>query len=172
VWCQLAATNFRDHLVAIGDFLLSGTRIRGSEDRTPALCSPGDLAEAVARHPRARGLSGARWALPRIRTGVDSPMESQLRLVLVAAGFREPVVGPPIPVDEGRVVLHPDLAWLDRMIVLEYEGEEHRIDRERFRSDIRRRELFEAEGYRVIRVVSHDLWAGRQAFLARVRNFL
>lgn len=99
-------------------------------------------------------------------------MESQLRLVLVAAGFAEPVVGPPIPVDGGGVILHPDLGWLDRKILFEYEGEEHRLSKERFRSDIRRRELFEAENFRVIRVVSHDLAAGKQAFLARVRNFL
>ncbi|HEY9424971.1 MAG TPA: hypothetical protein VIP54_09240, partial [Microterricola sp.] len=50
-----------------------------------------------------------------------------------------------------------------------YEGDEHRESKRRFRADIRRREKFEAAGWRVIRVTADDLGEELGAFIGRVR---
>src|SRR5215207_956794 len=94
-WCHLAASIDREQLVAAGDFLVSGTRLPGG-GRTPPLCSAAELQAAVRRHGRRPGAPALRWALPRLRTGVDSVPETLVRLAIVAAGLAEPVIGHPI----------------------------------------------------------------------------
>lgn len=170
-WFQLAAELNAPELVAAGDYLVSGTRMFGGQ-RSPALCSREQLAAVVANNAGNRGAKRAGWSLPKVREGVDSPRESLLRLVLVAGGLPEPLIGLAVIVDEGRLVLHPDLAWPEWRVLLEYEGERHRTDRARFQADIRRRELFEAANWRVIRVTSADLTADPAPFLSRVRAIL
>lgn len=167
-WFHLAAFLSREDLVAAGDYLLTGRR-HGPHPLAP-LCSLDDLAAARVRHRGRRGLARAEWAAPRLRWPVDSRPESRMRLLLEAAGFPELLVNDPTPVDGGTAVLHPDLKWPELRIVFEYEGDGHREDAARFRSDIRRRERFEAAMWRVIRVVSDDVFADPGGFVARVRR--
>jgi hypothetical protein len=151
-WCQLATSLGREDLVAAGDYLISGVRLTGGH-RTQPLCTLAQLAEATARYESRRGATLLAWALPRLRTGVDSRMESRLRLLLVSAGLPEPVVALAIPVDSGRKIQHGDLAYEEWRIVFEYEGDDHRINRRRYLDDIARRELYEAALWRVVRPV-------------------
>ena len=51
----------------------------------------------------------------------------------------------------------PDLAYRDRKIGIEYEGDYHRVSASTFRSDIARRERFADEGWRTLRVTGDDL---------------
>ncbi|HZW41849.1 MAG TPA: hypothetical protein VFE99_06085, partial [Agromyces sp.] len=153
-WCQLAATVDREHLVAAGDFLLSGTRLSAGR-RTRPLCTRAELEDSVRRHGRRPGAPALRWALPRLRTGVDSVPETLLRLAIAAGGLAEPVIGHAIAVADGSVV-HPDLAYPDARIVIEYEGDRHRTDKQRFRRDIRRYRRMEDAGWRVIRVAGTE----------------
>jgi very-short-patch-repair endonuclease len=168
-WCHLAASLSREDLAAAGDYLISGRRMRVG--REAPLCSLEDLSAAVAKNSGRRGSRALQWALPRLRTGVDSRPESLLRLLLVAAKLPEPRVNDPTLVDDGRRTLHPDLKYERWRVVFEYEGDGHRTDKRQFRRDIVRRELFEAAEWRVIRVMSDDLH-DPQAFLARVRRIL
>jgi very-short-patch-repair endonuclease len=69
-------------------------------------------------------------------------------------------------------VLHPDLKWPHWRILLEYEGDGHRENRERWKRDIARKGDFEAAGWLVIRVTADDLFVDRKAFLARVRGYI
>lgn len=170
-WCQLACVLGRDDLVAIGDCIVSGQRLPGGR-RTPAMASLEELRSAVDRHAAGRGAAALRWALDRVRIGVDSPPESRLRLLLVRSGFAEPQIGPPVLVESGTLTLHPDLAWPELRLALEYEGDGHRENRKTFRADIRRREMFEAAGWRVIRVTADDLGPDRDAFIRRVRGIV
>lgn len=167
-WCQLAARLSREELAAAGDHIVSGERQRGGA-RTPALATIEQLRAAVERHGAGRGVTALRWALEHVRFGVDSAQETFLRLILLDHGFVEPVIGMPIDVNQGTLVLHPDLAWPELKIVLEYEGDEHRSNVRRFRADIRRREMLEAAGWRVIRVTADDLGPELGSFIARVR---
>lgn len=167
-WCDLAATLSREDLVAAGDYLLSGALLRRRGERTPALCTLDELRAAARRHGSRRGARTIAWALPRVRAGVDSRPESRLRLLLVAAGLPEPEIGIGVQVPGGRV-LHPDLAYPALRLAFEYEGDEHRTSARRFRDDIRRREALEAAGWRIIRVVSDDVFVATDDFIARVR---
>ena len=154
-WCHLASMVSRDYLVAAGDYLISGLRLPGGS-RTPPLCSHEELVRAVGRYGSRRGAAALGWALPLLRSGVDSARESMLRLAIIAAGLPEPIVGHPVPV-EGNVVLHPDLSYPQRKIAIEYEGDDHRKDKKRWRQDLRRIVLLEEAGWRVIRATDDDI---------------
>lgn len=154
-WCQIAAALSREDLVAAGDYLISGRRLPGNR-RTPPLNTRQELAVAGERFGRQPGAVAIRWALLRIRTGVDSPRESQLRLVILAARLPEPVIGYAATV-AGGLSLHPDLSYPKAKIAIEYEGDGHRQSKRRWRSDLRRITLLEDAGWRVIRVTDDDL---------------
>lgn len=156
-------------LVAVGDFLVSGSRSRGGS-RVDIHTTIDELTAAVTAYGSRRSARLLRAALPLVRIGVDSRPETHLRLALIDAGIPEPSVNPPVQVDGGTAVLHPDLAEPRLRIAYEYEGDLHRTDQQRFRTDIVRRERFEAAGWRVVRVTAHDLFVDRASFIARVRR--
>ncbi len=153
-WCESAALLNRIELVAAGDALVTGRRLAGKRALTGATIT--DLRDALTARGGSPGAERARWALDRIRTGVDSFAETELRLLLVRFRLPEPVTDCPIGV-AGALILHSDLGYPLARIAIEYEGDEHRTDRRRWMSDIRRRELMEDAGWRVIRVVQADL---------------
>lgn len=165
VWCQLSGVIGREDLVAADDHLV-GAR------RRPPLLDAGELGELAEELHRTRGARARAWALPRIRFGADSRPETLLRLFLEAHGFDGLDVNGPVPVDGGRLTLHPDLSIPRRRLAFEYEGDGHRVDRRQWRLDIERRDLFEAEGWRVVRVTASDLFADRAAFVARLDRFV
>lgn len=112
-----------------------------------------------------------RWALDRVRRRVDSPQETLLRLGLTAARLPEPVVQPPVMTAAG--IRHPDLGYLDKRLLIEYLGDVHRTDRETWRRDLIRVQLFEDAGYRVILAGAADVRpSGIGPFTARVRRAL
>jgi very-short-patch-repair endonuclease len=164
VWVQLATILTHEDLVAVGDYLVTPDRHRG----TPAIASIEALRAAIPE--RARGAARARRALGDVRLGAESPMETRLRLLLVRAGLPEPQLNP--AVDVGDTILHPDLLYPEWRVVLEYEGDQHRTDPQQWRRDIWRRELFEEAGWRVIRVHRDDLLAEPERLLARVARIL
>jgi hypothetical protein len=156
-------------LVAIGDFLVSGRRVR--HGREPALATLDELRAAVRRHGSRRGAARLAFALELIRTPVDSPPETFVRLDLLAAGLPEPRVQPPVATAAGT--RHPDLGYLEHRVLIEYLGDVHRIDPQTWRDDLVRVQLFEAAGYRVILAGADDIsLEGRGPFAARVRRAL
>ncbi len=166
-WCHAAAVLSRAELVMAGDRLVTGVRVRGARADAET-----DLERLAAEHLRQLGGPGSArraWALERIRSGVDSRMETRLRLLLVEHGLPEPVVDHAVPTIER--MLHVDLAYPDRRVAIEYEGDVHRTDQMRFRRDITRREQLEAAGWRVIRVTVADL-ADPRALVGRIRRVL
>lgn len=168
-WCQVASALDRNDLVACGDAIVSA--VRQGTGRRPAFASIDELRAAVLAWGTRRGASALRWAIERVRTGVDSRPETLTRLLLVAAGLPEPEIAPPVSLLDGRIV-HPDLAYPALRIAFEYEGDEHRADVRRWRSDIRRREDLEDCGWRVVRITWDDLTFERDAFIARVRRLV
>lgn len=161
VWGLLASVSGLDELVMVGDHLISG-RSRYSS----ALCVAAELQETVGRFSRSLGIRGLRQALPLLRTGVESPAESLLRLIIVRAGFSEPRTSCPVQV-AGRV-LFADLGYPELRIVIEYDGKYHfegGVERARF--DNERIESMIDAGWRVLRVTALDLRTP-EAFLRRL----
>ncbi len=168
VWCQLASELPREWFVAAGDFLLSGARTdRGREQ---PLCTRDELHAAIRRHGRRRGARALAEALSLLRSPVDSPRETLLRLALTDGGLPEPVVQPAIMTAAG--ILHSDLGYLEERLLLEYQGDEHRTSRARWLKDLTRVQLFEDAGYRVMLVGAHDVDGRSLPLVQRVRRAL
>jgi very-short-patch-repair endonuclease len=165
-WFQCATLLAPRDLTALGDRLVTAQG-RGRSVR-PAQTTLEALAATISTSARARGTARARAALADVRIGPQSRMETLLRLLLVETGLPEPAIAPAIQTRSR--VLHPDLAFLQWRVVLEYEGDGHRTDARQWRHDIWRREAFEEAGYRVIRVHSEDVLAEPAALVARVRR--
>ncbi|MDR6908012.1 hypothetical protein J2X63_003720 [Agromyces sp. 3263] len=169
LWCQLAADLSREDLVAVGDALVTGPRRGGI--RRAAHSTPTELSTAVDAWGARRGSRRLRWALPRVRIGAESRPESHTRLLVIAAGLPEPVINQPIAVAEMGVI-HPDLAYPEWRIALEYEGDGHRTDRRAWQADIRRHRALAAAGWTVIRVTADDVFADSEQFIARIRQHI
>lgn len=119
-----------------------------------------------------RGLRKAREALDRARLNTDSPMETRTRLLMINNGLPCPAVNPEIRTDDGLFLGYADMAYLERKVIVEFDGEHHRTDRSTWQNDIRRTRQFELHGWRRIQVASHDIFIDPRPFLARVRQAL
>jgi very-short-patch-repair endonuclease len=160
-WCQLAADLRMPDLVAAADHLL-GARKR------PAIATSEHLASAAERFAGGRGSRNREAALARMRWGSDSRPESLLRLLLEDQAIGEVLVNQPIRVSGRR--LHPDLSIPSRRLILEYEGDHHRIDRAQWTHDVGRHNAFAAGGWTVLRVTARELFVTPQALAPKVRN--
>ena len=114
----------------------------------------------------ARGVRLLKTALDLMDAGAESPQETRTRLVLIDGGFPRPTTQIPVPNDSGST-FYLDMGWEDVMVAVEYDGEHHRTDRERYARDIARLEELQRKGWIVIRVI-----AGHSAayILYRVRR--
>ena len=144
LWCDLAPDLPLADAVALGD----AVRRRGTTARA--------LAAAVAARRGEPGVVRLREVLALVRHPVDSPMETRTRLVVVGAGVPEPVCGRPVVVDGGWIAT-PDLSWPQVRVALEHDGGHHRRDARQWANDIRRRQLLEAHGWRVLVVTAADV---------------
>jgi hypothetical protein len=124
-WVDLAATFALPDLVATGDSAL----------RSGA--SSVELAEAVGRSSRLKGVRLARSALPLLDGRSRSRAESHLRLAASAPDLPVFQVNEPIFRDEGGWLAEPDLSLVEAKIALEYQGADH-AELERMRKDITR----------------------------------
>lgn len=162
VLCQLAASLTVEELVIAGDSCVR---------RTNPLSSPSRL-RATAESARNRPGAGVlRSALERVRIDTDSAMETVLRLALVDGGLPEPVVNRPIQVGSG-VELHGDLVYVEKRVVVEYDGDHHRTEQRQYDLDVDRIWALEASGWRVIRVNRSHLANRASLAVARVRAAL
>lgn len=159
-WADLATKLPLDWLIVVGDAVVAhGTRH-----------ATADLAAAVRR--RMRGRVRATTALEEIREGFASPMETLARLLLVRGGLPEPQLSADILDRGGHWLACVDLYWPESRLVVEYDGDLHRVDRVQWQADIRRRRRIEAAGYRVLVITADDLVAGARACIRLVGSFL
>lgn len=107
-----------------------------------------------------------------VRSGVDSPMETRLRMLIVLAGLPEPVVNVQVRDELARIVRRYDLCYPAIKLVVEYEGRQHADDRRQWESDIDRREELDDEGMRILLVTSTGIYREPERTLQRVRRQL
>jgi hypothetical protein len=96
-------------------------------------------------------------------------MESRLRMLLVLAGLPEPVVNHALR-DEttGRVRYRLDLSYPKWRIAIEYDGRQHAENTAQWRWDVQRREDLDADGWRLVVVLSGDLYRSPARTLERI----
>ncbi|PMC76085.1 DUF559 domain-containing protein [Brachybacterium sp. UMB0905] len=180
VLCQLAGDLTHAELVAACDAVLDHQRLQIPAP-SPAVLrdellrltpDPGIAAreDAPSGAPR-RALPGVRAmlrALNDARPNVLSPWETHTRLLLLRAGFPEPVPNLPIrdPVTGTRHIL--DLAYPALKICIEYDGDWHRTDRARFRRDRLKDAVLRRLGWEVVRITVEQA-VRPESFLAHLR---
>jgi hypothetical protein len=161
-WCDLAEQTTIPELVAAGDFFIHWEH---------PLSSTNTLETYSASHAMRRGVRVRRAAIPLLSDRAESYRESILRVAILQAGFSPPEVNYEIVDADGRLIARVDLAWPDRLVAVEYEGDHHRTDRVQWQRDLRRVEQLQDAGWRVVRVSADDLYAPA-ALLARLRRLL
>ncbi|HEU4423798.1 MAG TPA: DUF559 domain-containing protein [Pilimelia sp.] len=95
----------------------------------------------------------------------QSPPESHLRVRLVLAGLPRAVAQHAVPLPSG-ITVHPDLAWPEFKVAVEYDGQWH-ADADQLHRDRRRLNQLVAAGWIVLHVTSQRL---RRDFAGLVRE--
>lgn len=146
-------------LVRVGDWLVA-------QGQTDLLT----LREYVFRS-HLDGVQRARRAADFVRDAVESPLESDVRVMLMRAGLPEPEINADIVDDHGQFLARGDMVYRHWKVLVEYDGWQHERDALQRQRDHLRREALEAEGWRVIVVTIADM---RQAnsVARRVRHAL
>ena len=147
-------------LVVLGDSLVRAERV-----------APHQLVEAAATYSgKARRL--ARRAASLVRDGVDSPMESRVRMLMVLAGLPEPTVNHKVRWTDGTVRFRFDLSYPSHGIVIEYDGRQHAESDEQWDHDIDRREWMDGNGVRLVVVRSKDVYRTPAHTLCRITGVM
>ncbi len=108
------------------------------------------------RYRGARGVRRLKDALPLVDGGAASPRETALRLAFIDAGLPRPTTQIPIYDRDGRYLRTVDMGWEDYMVAAEYDGDQHRTDREQYIKDMRILPLLEGLGWIIVRVIKED----------------
>jgi len=162
-WLQLAHRLNRNSLVGLGDAM---TR------RKNPVTTPGALSFLMRETFKMKGLTLCREAIELIRPGTDSPMETDLRLLMVDAGLPEPLVNVPALDDKGQFLALPDLSYPQLKIAIEYDGDHHRTDPATWRRDVERRQRLEDAGWLIITATADDVIRHPERVIARIRAAL
>ncbi len=109
----------------------------------------------------------ARRAAVLVRRGVDSAMETRLRLLIVLAGLPEPAVDHRIFTRDGGLLYRFDLYYEQWRLIIEYDGKQHEKDRHR-RSDILRDEQLDTWRLRKVVAVADDIYGVPGQTLSRI----
>lgn len=107
-----------------------------------------------------------------VRSHVDSPMESRLRMLIVLAGLPEPRTGAGIRNADGTWRRRFDLYYEGSRLIVEYDGRQHATDTKQWLSDLERREELDRAGYRILVVTAKGVFVEPRDTLERVRSQL
>lgn len=157
-WIDLAAVVPPAGLLAVTDQMLAQGFPR---DEFPAI---------LRRSAGRRGVAVARRVVPCADPLAGSPMESVLRWLIHDAGLPRPVLQHVVRVG-GRFLGQVDLAWPDRRVIVEFDGNVHR-DRRVFVEDLRRQNGLVLAGWTVLRFTSADVLGRPEQVLSAIRAAL
>ncbi|NYI78030.1 DUF559 domain-containing protein [Nocardioides panzhihuensis] len=147
-------------LVVVGDYLLRK--------------NPNGLARLQRYCAKAAGpgAAAARRALAYVRTGVDSPMETRLRMLIVLAGLPEPMVNQLVGEESELDFRKYDMCWPSIKLIVEYDGRQHVEREEQWESDIGRREKIDDDGWRILVFIAKDIYNTPGRTLDRIHRQL
>jgi hypothetical protein len=143
-------------LVVLGDSLVRRGRT-----------TPRQLIEAAIAF-KGKGCRAARRAARLVRAGVDSPMETRLRLLMVFAGLPEPVVNHMVYDANGVLSKRFDLSYPELRLIIEYDGRHHAESQQQWDRDIERREELDSEEWRLIVIQANGIYVEPRHTLERI----
>ncbi|MBB5844523.1 very-short-patch-repair endonuclease [Conyzicola lurida] len=159
LWCELSSVLTLTQIVAAGDYLVSRNLPFTTIER---------LAEASARFPGRAGSRLRAESLPLLDTGSESPMESELRVIVIMANIPGFVANLWITVPGARY--RGDLVFPHKKVIVEYQSEYH-FDPVQRRRDMTRIDRLQAAGWHVMQVNLDDL-NHPEELVARIRRVL
>lgn len=157
---ELAAVLSLVDLVVVGDAMVKVFKL------DPALL----VAACEAR--KGRHAAAATRAARFVRAGVDSPMESRLRMLIVLGALPEPEVNHTVRDEYGAVVVRLDLSYPALKLIVEYDGRQHADTAAQWERDLERREMFDDNGWRIIVVTARGIYREPERTLLRIRAAL
>jgi very-short-patch-repair endonuclease len=158
-WRDLAGILEPPALLAATDQIVNG------------LASRQELQEELLRRPAGRGCARARRTLPLADPRAESPMESVLRWLVHQAGLPAPELQFDVRDAAGAFLGRADMAWPDRKVIVEFDGDVHR-QRDVFVRDVRRQNRLVAAGWTVLRFTSADVLGRPEEVLAEILRAL
>ncbi|WP_448641381.1 DUF559 domain-containing protein [Geodermatophilus sp. URMC 63] len=158
-WRDLAGVLQPAALLAVTDQMLRRSVPRAALERQ------------LARRPAGRGCARAREVLPIADSRAESPMESVLRWVVHEARLPAPELQHVVRDGAGGFLGRADLAWPDRRVLVEFDGDVHR-ERDVFVEDLRRQNRLVAAGWTVLRFTSADVLGRPDEVAAEIRRAL
>jgi len=163
-WCDLAAQLSLEDLIVLGDAVVHHRRGLPLDQ----------LEAAVQRHGRSRGAGLISRAMPQLRPRSNSPTETITRLMFLRGGLPEPELNAVVnDRQSGQWLSESDFVWRRQRVVAEYDGDDHRTDKRRWRSDQARRENLVADGWGFVLLTAADIEEPRRHFpVERVRRML
>ena len=128
----------------------------------------------LERYKGARHIRRLRTAIDLMDGGAQSPKETWLRLLLIDAGYPRPTTQIPVTDEFGYEFAYLDMGWAEEMIAVEYDGDQHRTDREQWVWDTKRLRKILDRGWYHVKVIAGDrpddilarvarAWAARRA---------
>jgi len=147
-------------LVVVGDSLIRAGRTTAAALHDAALAW------------RGRGAKLARRAARYVRDGVDSAMETRLRMLIVLAGLPTPQVNFILRHPDGSWWMRFDLCYPSLKLIIEYDGRQHAENDDQWLHDLKRREALDRMGWRIIVVTSRDYYDTPEEVLRRLRDAL
>jgi hypothetical protein len=120
------------------------------------MCRRADLRRAVDLQAGRRGIAAARELLELASPLAESPMESEVRLVILDAGLPPPILQYEVVEARGRT-WRLDFAWPERLVAAEYDGVDWHSGPEAFFRDRRRSSALQELGWVVVPIVAEDV---------------
>lgn len=128
--------------------------------RSAARCvsvSIDDIRQFLSQSPAFPGKVQCLAALPFLETVTDSPMEARTILGLLRYGLPRPQTQWPVYIRSLGRTVSVDLAYPEQQVIIEYDGDAHRIDKRQYRWDEHKRRALREERYQVIVVFADDV---------------
>lgn len=161
-WADLGEYVGRGKPVGLDDLIIAGDAVANLTGTVDS------MKQVVEARVRPRGKVTLTFAIPRIRLGSASAMETRSRLMVVRAGLPEPALNQHVFSRSGDGLGCGDLVWLEQRVVGEFQGVEfHSRPKDQAR-DARRRQGMEADGdWTVVEIVAADIF-DREARAAKL----
>ena len=134
-------------------------------------CDPRTLAHAASAQAGRRGIVKVRQLIPLADGRAESPMESEVRLVMLDGGLPAPVLQHVIVDSRGRY-RRVDFAWPEYMVAAEYDSEAWHSGVDALRRDREKFAAIQELGWTVIPIVGNDVRSNPQRLVTRIATHL
>ncbi|WP_240951103.1 endonuclease domain-containing protein [Bifidobacterium olomucense] len=158
-WAQMATHLPLRELVILGESIIAALDLRTNDSATDF---GGHIRSfiALSKSPLSfHGKKKCQTATGLMIPGARSPKESESHLLLRSHGIPHPILNYHVPDSSFKTgaPMTLDMAWPDFLVAVEYDGDQHRTDREQWRRDQEKRNRLRARGWEIILATAGNL---------------